>query len=210
MHRIMMALALLGLASGVSAAKPKGPTKEQVAEYDKAVALVSAKDLPGALKIFEALCGNKIPEACQNVEIVKQEQARLASETAQNAESARITAAFDAALAKRNAKDYEGAIADFGVLCKQQLASACQNEAAVSLEQSTELLKAAKRPNGQDCSQAIVASDFCRPAMTKSVELLGRICQPTSEVQAIKAVCNRRSQLQTIIAATDKQLGKSN
>lgn len=208
MNRIMIALAMVAMATGASAAKPKGPTKAQVAQYEQARTLLGANDLEGSLKIFDSLCQKQLAEACKSAELVRGEQTRIAAGAAQNAEAERKKADFAAALAKRSAKDYEGAIAGFNTLCKEQITSACQNVAAVSMEQSDEILKAAKRPNGQDCSQAIIASDFCRPAMTQSVELLGRVCDPASTTPAIKSVCARQRQLQGFIAATDKQIGK--
>ena len=212
MGRAWILIAAFALASAAflpSGAVAKGPTEKDAAKYEEARNLLMSKNFDGAQAIFESLCNKGIEEACKGVEITKQAKAADAADSAQNAEAVRKKAMFDGAVAKSAAKDYEGAYADFSTLCSQQIDLACRNQAAVLMVQTTDVLKSAKRPNGEDCSQASLASDYCRPAFVKSVELLSKICPTTRTDDAFTAACNRRQELQSFIDATDKRLGKS-
>lgn len=203
------AIALIASALLPGSAFAKGPTKEDAAKYEEARTMLGAGNLDGALQIFDSLCKKEIAEACKGAELTKGALAERAANAAENAEAERKKAAFDTAVAKSSAKDYDGAYADFGTLCSQQIDLACRNQAAVLMVQTADILKAAKRPNGEDCSQASLASDYCRPAFEKSVALLGKICPTTRTDDAFVAACKRRDELQAFIDATDKRLGQA-
>lgn len=202
-----VAIAMAALVPGGASAK--GPTEKDAAKYEEARGLLMSKNFDGAQAVFEGLCKKGIDEACKGVEVTKQARAADAADSAQNAEVARKKAMFEGAVAKSAGKDYEGAYADFSTLCTEQIDLACRNQAAVLMVQTTDILKSAKRPNGEDCSEASLASDYCRPAFVKSVELLGKICPTTRTDDAYTAACNRRQELQSFIDATDKRLGKA-
>ncbi len=182
----------------------------QSSGYNKGMLHFEAKNYLEAAKAFDAVCKEGVVEACENAKIATKNHEIVSKVTPEDLAKQRRAAAFDAALAQYKAKQYDEASAGFGALCKEGMDSGCQNEAAIILEQSGNVLKNAKRPNGQDCSNAVIASDFCRAPMEQAITVLSKICPSQSTNKAVVGACARRSELQRYIAETDKQIGNRN